>query len=227
MKEPASRAPSAAFSPEEIAALQALGIPVTMQPGNVLFAEGERTDHAVLLNRGRVKITSTGSNGQEVVLAVRGPGEIVGEMAPLDRRPRSATVVAITPVEVSIVRADDFNNFLNEHPRVMRSLLTQVIRRLRDADHRRVELATTSVMARVASRLLELASVDSEDEDHSGLSPVPAMSQSDLASLVGASREAVSKVLRTLRSSGIISTHYRSIEIKDLDALRGLARESE
>ncbi|MBY8871829.1 Crp/Fnr family transcriptional regulator [Micromonospora sp. PLK6-60] len=214
----------AALSRDEIAELERLGIPVDLAPGTVLFAEGDTTTHAVLIRHGQVKVVSTGPHGQEVVLATRGPGEVVGEMAPLDHRPRSATVVAVTPVQAAIVSDDTFNDFLDTHPRVMRFLLQQVVQRLRDSDHGRVDLATLTVAARVAATLLELAvrspaSAHSEAEKYM----VPDISQTELAGYVGASREAVAKVLRDFRSKGMITTARRAITIDDAAALRAIS----
>ncbi|WP_194822724.1 Crp/Fnr family transcriptional regulator [Micromonospora sp. S-DT3-3-22] len=206
-----------------MAELQHLGIPVNLAPGTVVFTEGETTTHAVLIKEGHVKVISAGPQGQEIVLATRGPGEVVGEMSPVDGRPRSATVVAVTPVAGSIVSAEIFNAFLDRHPRVMRFLLLQTTQRLRDADHRRVDLATLTVSARVAATLLEMAGIDPRAPDPSSTHPIPDISQVELAGYVGASREAVAKVLRDLRTKKIIQTARRSIIIDDVPALRALA----
>ncbi|MFE7870325.1 Crp/Fnr family transcriptional regulator [Micromonospora humida] len=214
----------ATLSQEEIAELQTLGITVNFAAGTVLFTEGETTTHAILIKEGHVKVVSAGPHGQDVVLATRGPGEMVGEMAPLDGRPRSATVVASTPVEGAIVSAELFNTFLERHPRVMRFLLIQITQRLRDADHRRVDLATLPVVARVATTLLEMAGADALDAGHAGSYTVPDISQVELAGHVGASREGVAKVLRELRAKNMITTGRRSITINDVEALRGVAR---
>jgi CRP/FNR family cyclic AMP-dependent transcriptional regulator len=212
----------AELSAEEMAELQRLGIPVNLAPGTVVFSEGDTTTHAVLIKQGQVKVVSAGAHGQEVVLATRGPGEVVGEMAPIDGRPRSATVVAVAPVEGSIVSAEVFNSFLDRHPRVMRFLLLQIMQRLRDADHRRVDLATLTVGARVAATLLELAGLDPRNPEPGKSHPIPDISQVELAGYVGASREAVAKVLRDLRTRKIIKTARRSITIEDVPALQAL-----
>ncbi|WP_431973274.1 Crp/Fnr family transcriptional regulator [Micromonospora haikouensis] len=214
----------AALSAEEMTELQQLGIPVNLASGTVVFSEGDTTTHAVLIKEGQVKVVSSGPHGQEVVLATRGPGEVVGEMAPIDGRPRSATVVAVTPVEGSIVSAEAFNDFLDRHPRVMRFLLLQITQRLRDADHRRVDLATLTVGARVAATLLELAGLDPRNPEPGKAHPIPDISQVELAGYVGASREAVAKVLRDLRTRKIIKTGRRSIIVDDVPALHALTR---
>ncbi|WP_327646861.1 Crp/Fnr family transcriptional regulator [Micromonospora zamorensis] len=213
----------AALSHEEVAELQTLGIPVNFAAGTVLFAEGETTTHAILIKDGQVKVVSAGPHGQDVVLATRGPGEVVGEMAPLDGRPRSATVVAITPVSAAIVSAELFNAFLERHPRVMRFLLIQITQRLRDADHRRVDLATLPVVARVAATLLEMAGAAGVDGSRTDPYVVPDISQVELAEYVGASREGVAKALRELRAKRMISTGRRAITINDAEALRVVA----
>ncbi|MEU4435809.1 Crp/Fnr family transcriptional regulator [Micromonospora chalcea] len=214
----------AALSPEEIADLQTLGIPVNFATGTILFAEGETTTHAILIKEGHVKVVSAGPHGQEVVLATRGPGEVVGEMAPLDGQPRSATVIASTPVEGAIVSAELFTAFLERHPRVMRFLLIQIMQRLRDADHGRVDLATLPVVARVAAALLEMSGDVNLGRVRTETPTVPDISQVELAAHVGASRESITKALRALRARRVISTGRRTIIIHDVEALSAIAR---
>ncbi|RKN48413.1 Crp/Fnr family transcriptional regulator [Micromonospora endolithica] len=226
MNAPAGDQLRAALSAEEIAELNELGIPVTFQPGAVIFKEGERSNHAVLIKRGHVKVVSATHADQELVLAMRGPNEVVGEMAPLDGRPRSATVVAATPVEAAIVSAEDFNTFLDAHPRVLRFLLTQIMQRLREADHGRVDLATLSVTARVAACLLELGEVEAgQDATEESAPVVVRVSQNDISAYVGATREAVAKAMGSLRRDGLIKTGYRQIRVINREALAALAQD--
>ncbi|MEV4768371.1 Crp/Fnr family transcriptional regulator [Micromonospora humida] len=212
---------AAMLQPEERAALHAAGIPIRYDVGATLFSEGEQTDHVVLIKAGRVKVVSAGHGGQEVILGIRGPGDMVGEMSPIDGASRSATAVAITPVEASVVRAGDFKAFLLGHPHVQWLLLVQMAGRLRDADRRRVDIVTTGVASRVARCLLDLARADVDNVGR----PTPLVSdvsQQEIAALVGASREAVSKALQGFRLGGLIELARRHVAIIDPEGLEAL-----
>src|SRR5262245_3697512 len=124
---------------EETADLCAAGQSRRYRPGEMLFTEGERSDHVVVIRRGTVKISSVSQQGYEAVLAIRSVGDIVGEFAALDGRPRSASVAAIDNVEGVLISGDRFRAFLRAHPHAALGLLSQVISRLREADRRRLE----------------------------------------------------------------------------------------
>lgn len=187
--------------------------------GTYLFSEGDLSDHVVVIVQGRVKICSYTADGGEVVYAMRGPGELLGELSTLDGRPRSATVAALDPVEALLVPAPEFQAYLEEHPRVAVMLLRTVVGRLREANLRRVEFGTHDVTGRVAQRLLELAEQFGERINAEIHVELP-LTQEELAGWTGASREAVSKALRSLRDRGTIRTHRREIVIRDLEALQ-------
>jgi CRP-like cAMP-binding protein len=160
--------------------------------------------------------------GREIVLAVRGPGELLGELSTIDGEPRSATGSALGPVEALTVGAEAFVGFLEEYPRVALVLLRTLTRRLREATRRRIEYGAMDTTGRVATRLLELAEQYGEASGDSVRILLP-LSQEELAGWVGASREAVSKALGALRARGWIATHRRGITILDPTALRGYA----
>src|SRR5215218_3639979 len=105
-----------ALTPEDAAELTARGMSRTFERGQALFHEGQLSDRVVLLRSGRVKVTSTTPGGREVVLAFRGPGELVGELGAIDDEPRSATIVAVDSVEALTIPPRDFLAFLEEHP---------------------------------------------------------------------------------------------------------------
>ena len=187
--------------------------------GTTLFNEGESSDKVVVVVSGRVKISFFTNDGREIVLGVRGPGEILGELSALDGEPRSATATALEDVDSLIVTTDAFRAFIETHPKVALRLLETISRRLRDADDKRIEFGALDTVGRVAKRLIELASRFGE-ETGEGLRISVALSQQDLAGWTGASREAVSKAMQTLRTRGWIETHRRGVTILDLDSLR-------
>jgi CRP/FNR family cyclic AMP-dependent transcriptional regulator len=187
--------------------------------GSVLFTEGESSDRIVVVLSGRVKISYFTENGREVVLAVRSPGDLLGELSALDGEPRSATATALEPVEAVLVAAGRFRDFLCAHPHVALVVLQTLSARLRDADRKRVEFGAYDTVGRVARRLVELADRFGQTDD-TGVRIALPLSQDELAGWVGASRKAVGNALAWLRDRGLIETRRRGITIRDLPALR-------
>jgi CRP-like cAMP-binding protein len=211
----------ALLTPDEIEDLHKSGRPRRWDRGVTIFTEGDTSDWVLVLTSGRVKVSSHTAGGTEVVLAVRGPGALLGDMSAIDGEPRSATVTALEPVEGIAVR--DFSGFLNDHGRIAVILLKLVTSRLRDADRKRVEYGAFDTTGRVATRLVELAERYGEPAD-GGVRVALPLSQDELAGWTGASREAVSKALRSLRDRGLIETGRRRVVIRDMDGLRRRAR---
>jgi CRP-like cAMP-binding protein len=209
----------------ELAALRAIGTRRRYHPEEPLFCEGDQSDDVVVIERGKVKVSSMSADGYEAVLAVRSSGEIVGEFAALDGLPRSATVLALDEVDGIVVTGDRFRGYLRTHPDAALALLSRVVGRLRDADRRRAEFGAYDVPVRIARLLLDLAS-----QYGAPAAPGPGtfnavllLSQAELAGATGASREAVAKVLRQLRDDGAIATRRRQVIILRPEALWELA----
>jgi CRP-like cAMP-binding protein len=212
----------AGLAPPETTALLGRGAVRTFGRGQALMHEGQVPDRVLVLREGTVKVFSTTSNGKEVLLALRGRGDLVGELAALAGAPRSASVIALEPVTAVVVTHEAFRAFLVEHPPAAHVLLRSLAARLRDADVKRAEFAALSTLERVASRLLELAdrfgTADGEAV-HIGLP----LTQEELAGWTGASLESVGRALQTMRSLHWIETGRRAIRILDVDALRRAA----
>jgi CRP-like cAMP-binding protein len=180
---------------------------------------GSAGEDVIVVLRGRVKLVAEGAGGREVVLAMRGAGELIGEMAVLGGIRRTATGVAVDKVEFGSISGEDFRAFLAEHPDVGLVLIRMLVLRLAEADRDRIDLATHDSIGRVAKRLLELAGehgVPAEVGRKIDLS----LSQDELASWTGATRETVSRALRLMRTLGWIATDRRSITVLDPAALR-------
>lgn len=191
--------------------------------GAVLFREADRSDWVLVLLTGRVKVSSATVGGTEVVLAVRGPGALLGELTAIDGEPRSATVSALEPVTGLAVPFAGFEAFLSAHGRVAILLLRQLSAKLRDADRKRIEFGAYSTTGRVAARLVELADRFGEPTGEGVRIAMP-LSQDELAGWTGSSREAVSKALGALRASGCIRTGRLEVVVRDFEALRARAR---
>lgn len=216
--------PSAALPSGTLAALRAAGTLRRFRPGQVLFHEGDPSDHVALITAGQVKISAAQEAGGETVLAVRGPDDLVGELSAIDHQPRSATATAVTAVEAVVVSANAFRAVLSEHPDAALSLLGTVIARLRAADRQRVEFGSQATLARLARRLVELAEVHGHRQpDGTVLIQLP-VTQEELAGWVGASRESVARALRALRAAQVVATARRAITVIDENRLRHMAR---
>jgi len=190
--------------------------------GSTLVHEGDRAGRVLIVQSGRVKISAITPDGNEVVLAIRGPGELVGELSAVDGRPHGGTVIAMDDVSCLQVGNDDFIAFLRRHPDAAMAVIQLLAFRQRDADGKRIEFGAYDSVGRVARRLVELA------EEHGrrtgdGIRIMAGLTQSELAGFTGSSREAVSRALRMLRDEGLITTHRRGITVHDIDALRSRA----
>jgi CRP/FNR family cyclic AMP-dependent transcriptional regulator len=212
----------ATLTPADADSLVRRGTIRTFARGQALLHEGQIPDRVLLVRSGRVKVYSTTPSGKEVVLAVRGPGELVGELSALDEEPRSASIVALERVEAIVLSSKDFRRFLVEHPPVALSLLGMLSRRLRDADAKRVEYSALRTMGRVAMRIVEIAERWGETKGDVIDVELP-ISQEDLAGWTGASLESVGRALQTMRGLGWIETRRRQIRVLDLEAMRRAA----
>ena len=136
------------LTPAESDALEDMGEPGAYPAGEVIFEEGGTADCVLLVRNGRVRVTVTAGDGDDIVLAERGPGELLGELAGIDGQPRSASVTALDEVRGLVIPLRSFRGFLMEHPRAALSLLELMSRRLREAEVARV----AEVQARRAGR---------------------------------------------------------------------------
>ncbi len=200
------------------ALLREEGRPRRFRTGATLFHEGDHSDWIGLVIKGRVKISCYGADGRERLVAVIGPGELLGELSAIDGEPRSATATALEPLEVHVLTSDEFVARLEQDPNATLGILRSVIGRLRDSDKRRMEFGALDTVGRVARLLVELAGRYGEEADGVISIRLP-LSQEELAGWTGASREAVVKALRQMRTRGWIETARREIRVVDLRAL--------
>jgi CRP/FNR family cyclic AMP-dependent transcriptional regulator len=200
----------------------ALGRPRRYPSGSTLFLEGDRGASVLVIRAGRVKVRKETAEGHELVLALRGPGALVGELAALEHgiAHRSATVIALSPVVVQVIPNDAF---LEQHPRALLALTRIIIGRLHDADRRRAEFGAYDTLGRVARVLAELLAT-SGVATNGEVRLEPSLSQHELAGLVGASRESVVRALAELRRRGVISTGRRQLDVRDVAGLAQLTR---
>jgi CRP/FNR family cyclic AMP-dependent transcriptional regulator len=179
----------------------------TFQKHAVIVSEGDETDSLYVILSGRVKVFVADESGKEVVLGTQGPGDYFGEMV-LDGGPRSASVMTTEPLRCLVVSKRAFRDFLHSQPDFAIRLIEKLIRRSRLLTASVKSLALMDVYGRVARLLLDLA----EDED-GALIVRDRLTQQDIASRVGASREMVSKILNDLSQGGYISVSQKRITL--------------
>lgn len=195
----------------------------TLRRGEVLFEEGEPGNRLYIITEGKVKLGHTSMDGRENLLAVLGPGEIIGELTLFDPGPRSTTATAVSPVTLLHLDHADLNAILDTNPTMGKHMLRALARRLRRTNESLADLVFSDVPGRVAKALLDLADrfgTPAEDGVH-----VPHdLTQEELAQLVGASRETVNKSLADFVSRGWIHLEGRAVTLLDLDRLARRAR---
>lgn len=198
------------------ARLRELSVPRQYEPDATLFRQGDRSDHVIIVTRGRVKIATLRPGVGEIVLAERGAGDLLGELSAIDGRPRSADAVALEEVTALSLLNEDFKSFLRDQAGAAFSLLETLAYRLREADLRHVELGETDAVTRVARALRQLA----EDRGESaGPWVMVGLTDVELAAHVQTSPEEIANSLELLEAEGIVESHRRGVTIIDADAL--------
>lgn len=207
-----------ALDPESATALRAATSVTRLGKGQVLFHEGERGDRLYVVEDGKVKLGTTSSDGRETLLAVVGPGEMIGELSLFDPGPRTATATALTDTSLRGLGHDALRPWLTGRPEVAEPLLQALARRLRRTNEAMSDLVFSDVPGRVAKALIDLGERFGEPETD-GLKVTHDMTQEELAQLVGASRETVNKALADFAHRGWIKLESRSVTIRDHDRL--------
>jgi len=203
-------------------ALLALGRRRRFGARTVLIFEDDSDEQVLILLSGRVKVTQDSHGGREIILSIRDPGDILGELGFIDRRPRAATVSALEDVEAMAVAGRLFREHLESTPRVAVVLLETVARRFRDATARRSERVASDTMGRLAARMVELGERYGTPSD--GVIAIDSpLSQDELAQWTGASRAGVAQALQAMRELGWIQTTRRRLTLVKPDALRARA----
>ena len=187
--------------------------------GDQIICKGDPGSRMMVVLRGRVVIRAPSSDGKEVILNLIDEGEILGEIALLDGKERTADATAMTDCELLVVARRSFLPLL-ERPAVARELLKVLCERLRRTSEQLEDVLFLDVQARMAKILLRFAEAGGAAQP--GMRVVLGMSQRELGNLVGASREKVNRRLRAWRRAGIIAIEKGTIFIRDPAALRSL-----
>jgi CRP-like cAMP-binding protein len=212
----------AQLTAEERASLRQLAAAHTFPKDSILMFQGEIDERLLLLLSGRVKVTRAAEGGQELLLALRDAGDLLGELAFIDGSPRVATVTALEPVEALVLSGRSFRTYLESTPRVAVVLLESVASRFRESTVKRLQFAASDTLGRLASRIVELSDRYGTEAEE-GLVVTMPISHEELASWTGASRAGVAQALQTLRELGWLQTERGRLIVQDADALRARA----
>ena len=205
----------ASFPEEQLRMLTAMVTRKSAPRSSTIVAGGDPTDSLYIVVSGRLKVMMSDSEGKEVILAILGPGEFFGEMGLIDDEPRSATVVTIEPCELLSILKRDFKKCLADNFEMTMAVMRGLVKRLREADRKIGSLALLDVYGRVARLLLDMAeNVDGEKV------VTKRLPKQDIAKMIGASREMVSRVMKDLQTSGYIEIRGTTIVVRDTIVLQ-------
>ena len=182
---------------------------LNLREGETLFERGDAGDGCYWLRRGVLAVCVASHNGEQRILAILGPGAIVGELAMIDGLPRSASVQAVRDCELTFVSRAAFAQMLSRHPEFYSDIVMALASRLRQSDEDMVASSFLTVRARVARALLQFARHLGEDVGSGRIAIRRRITQSDLASMAGVARESVSRTLREWHRQKILEGSTR------------------
>jgi CRP/FNR family transcriptional regulator, cyclic AMP receptor protein len=172
--------------------------------GELIVEQGKKCDALYIILAGRARVVVTDKKAREVILATLQPGDHIGEMSLIDQEPHSANVESEVQTDALVLGGDDFNRCVNENTAMMHAVMRGLVQRLRSADRKIESLALMGVFSRVANVLLDSGV---PQPDNSGIRVIrDKISRQDIAKMVGASREMVSRVMKDFEEQGFIET---------------------
>ena len=200
----------ASFPEDQLRMLTSVITRRSLPRSTTVMASGDPTDSLYIVLSGRLKVMMSDAEGKEVILSILGPGEFFGEMGLIDDAPRSASVVSIEACELLSIAKRDFKKCLAENFDMAQAVMRGLVRRLRDADRKIGSLALLDVYGRVARLLLDMA--ETVDGEKIVTKRLP---KQDIAKMIGASREMVSRVMKDLQTGGYIEMRGSNIVLRD------------
>ncbi|KNX36103.1 Crp/Fnr family transcriptional regulator [Luteipulveratus halotolerans] len=214
------------FAPLDDEAAEALLSQMTrsrIERGQELFHEGDQGDRLYVITEGKIKLGRRSPDGRENLLAILGPGEMLGELSLFDPGARTATATAVAETELVGLSHQELTVFLDGRSEVAVTLLSALARRLRRTNEALGDLVFTDVPGRVAKALLDLSSRFGRPAEE-GVLVAHDLTQEELAQLVGASRETVNKALADFASRGWLKLEARAVTLLDVERLQRRAR---
>ncbi len=204
----------------ERAALLAVGTPARFADGAILMLQGEVGEYLYVVTSGLVKVIVAAESGAETTLVIRSRGDLVGEFALLDEKPRTASVRAAGEVTALRVGGAAFMAVFGEFAVVQTALTRYILTKIRSSTERRAAERVWDAKERLAQVLYQLGEMHAE-LDEGGAVRVP-LTQSEVGELAGVAVSTTERVLKDLRKQGVVATGYREIIIRDMDWLGSL-----
>jgi CRP/FNR family cyclic AMP-dependent transcriptional regulator len=200
----------ASFPEDQLRMLTTVVTRRSLPRSTTVMASGDPTDSLYIVLSGRLKVMMSDAEGKEVILSILTAGEFFGEMGLIDDAPRSASVVSIEACELLSIAKRDFKKCLAENFEMAQAVMRGLVRRLRDADRKIGSLALLDVYGRVARLLLDMS--ETVDGEKIVTKRLP---KQDIAKMIGASREMVSRVMKDLQMGGYIEVRGSNIVLRD------------
>lgn len=198
------------ISPEDVLFIAKYGVTRSYRKNIIVIHEGDEGDALYVILEGKVKVFVSDETGKEVVLGVQGPCDYFGDLALIDRAPRSASVMTTEPTSLAYVSRADFERCLHDEPAIAMKLISSLTQRIRILTDLVKDLALLSVRDRVIHILSKLAIPHDEK-----LTIDQRLTHQEIANMAGASREMVSRIMKSLANEGYIDTRGRTVTIED------------
>jgi CRP-like cAMP-binding protein len=203
----------------ELAAIARNAFVRRLARGQILFSEGEPSDHLFFVRSGRLRVFVVSSHGEELVLSVLGPGAALGELSVLDREPRSATVEALEAAELIAVPGDDARTLLETSPKALRAVAVALAAGMRRLSGTAADLVFLDLPRRLAKLLLAESVTRPDGTTESRL----AMSQTGVAARLGVTRQSLNRAMSALAQRSWITVDGATIRLDDVAALTRFA----
>lgn len=211
---------------DDIERLVTLGRLSSLPAGKMVFQKGDPADSLMIVIHGRIRISSLGTEGREVLFNLVEPGEVFGEIGVLDGKPRSATATTLAETELFVLDRARVTAFLEERPDVAIRLIGVLCNRLRRSTELLEDIMLLGMEQRVAKILLHIGRRYGT-ERHGVVTIEKGFSQRDLGSFAGLARENVNRQMRQFKDRGLIEVDHGVIRLLDLPALRSIASPDE
>lgn len=211
------------LSEEELDSIIPQVIKRRLKKNTVIFHENDPAAAFYLVKTGRVKIYKTGPEGREQVLSILGDGQIFGDVPAFDGGPYPASAATMSDSEIYLIRSEDFQALVRQHPEVALKIIRVLGQRLRQSMELVRDLSFKQVPHRLAGLLVKLAG-EYGTESGAGLLIELPLSRQELADIVGTSRETITRELKKMERAGMIEIDRRRLTITDPERLRAWAR---
>ena len=192
-----------------------------LKKDEVLFFRGEVGDTLYIIKTGKIKISISTEEGEELIISIFSDGDFFGELSLLDKSPRSADAVAITDTELFVLSRDVFYSYLFQHKEALEPIMSALCKRLRKTDEFLADLCYSKISKRMVKTLIELATKFGKKDGKKIILDLE-LTQRDLGSMLGVTRETVNREIVKLKLEGILSKDRKRIVINDFSRLLDL-----